>query len=120
MCLHEFTLMVVHVAAVLSELSELPAAVFTLPFQVLLHSTLLSMGGLLHMPSEQSLLKELLPTDITPNQEQRLIESQYRNQDTKDLRLGLRLTMESVVSEAFPLLYTNFETSKKKISPHKF
>lgn len=51
-CLHEFTLMVVHVATILSELSELPAAVFTLPFQVLLHSALLSMGGLLHMPPE--------------------------------------------------------------------
>lgn len=61
--------MVVHVAAVLSELSELPAAVFTLPFQVLLHSALLSMGGLLDMPPEQGLLKELLPTHITPNQE---------------------------------------------------
>lgn len=49
---HEFTLMVVHVAAVLSELREFPAAVFTLPFQVLLHSALLSMGGLFHMPPE--------------------------------------------------------------------
>lgn len=61
--------MVVHVAAILSELGELPAAVFALPFQVLLHSALLSMGGLLHMPPEQSLLKELLPTHITPNEE---------------------------------------------------
>lgn len=58
--------MVVHVAAVLSELSEFSTAVFALPIQVLLHSALLSMSGLLHMPPEQSLLKELLPTHITP------------------------------------------------------
>lgn len=68
-CLLLFTLMVVHMAAVLSKLSELPAAVFTLPFQVLLHSALLSMRGLFHVPPEQSLLKELLPTHVTPNQE---------------------------------------------------
>lgn len=61
--------MVVHVPAVLSELSKLPPTVLTLPFQVLLHSALLSMGGLLHMSPEQSLLEELLPTDITPNKE---------------------------------------------------
>lgn len=53
-------------AAVFSELGELPPTVFTLSLQVLLHSALLSMSGFFHMASEQGLLKELLPTHITP------------------------------------------------------
>lgn len=53
-------------AAVFSELSELPPTVLALPLQVLLHTALLSMSGLFHMASEQGLLKELLPTHITP------------------------------------------------------
>lgn len=58
--------MVVDVAPILSKLSELPATLLTLSLQVLLHSALLPMCCFLHMPPEQSLLKELLPTHITP------------------------------------------------------
>lgn len=58
--------MVVDVPPVLSELSELPATLLTLSLQVLLHSALLAVRGFLHVPPEQSLLKELLPADVTP------------------------------------------------------
>lgn len=60
--------MVVDVAPVLSELSELPPALLTLPLQVLLHSALLPVRGFLHVPPEQSLLKELLPAHVTPEE----------------------------------------------------
>lgn len=60
------TLVIINVAAVLSKLCEPPPTVFTLSLQVLLHSALLSMSGFLDMPSKQGLLKELLPTHITP------------------------------------------------------
>ena len=63
---HSLTLVVVDVASVLSQLSELPSTLLTLPLQVLLHSALLPVRGFLHMPPEQSFLKELLPTHITP------------------------------------------------------
>lgn len=62
------TLVVVDVASVLSELSELPATLLTLPLQVLLHPAFLPVRGLFHMPPEQSLLKKLLPTDVTPEE----------------------------------------------------
>lgn len=58
--------MVVDMASVLSELSELPPTLLTLPLQVLLYSAFLPVRGFLHVPPEQSLLKELLPTHITP------------------------------------------------------
>lgn len=58
--------MVVDVASVLSELSELSSTLLTLPLQVLLYSALLPMSGFLHVPPEQSLLKELFPTNVTP------------------------------------------------------
>lgn len=64
------TLVVVDVTPVLSELSELPATVFTLPLQVLLHSALFTVRGLLHVSPEQSLLKKLLPAHITPEETQ--------------------------------------------------
>lgn len=60
------TLVVVDMASVLSELSELPPTLLTLPLQVLLYSAFLPVRGFLHVPPEQSLLKELLPTHITP------------------------------------------------------
>lgn len=58
--------MIVDVASVLPELRELPATVLTLSLQVLLHSALLPMRGLLHVPPEQSLLEELFTTNVTP------------------------------------------------------
>lgn len=60
------TLVVVDMASVLPELSELPPTLLTLPLQVLLHPALLAMRGFLHVPPEQSLLKELLSTHVTP------------------------------------------------------
>ena len=57
--------------AILSELSELASAVLTLPLQVLLDAALLAVRGLLHVPAEQGLLIELLPTYITPDQDTR-------------------------------------------------
>ena len=60
------TLVVVDVAPVLSELGELPAAVLADPLQVLLHTALLPVRRLLHVPPEQGLLKELLTTHGTP------------------------------------------------------
>lgn len=60
--------MVVDVAPVLPQLGELPSTVLTLPLQVLLDAALLPVGGFLHVPPEQSLLKELLPTHVTPEE----------------------------------------------------
>lgn len=60
--------MVVDVTSVLSELSELPSALLTLSLQVLLYSALLPVRGFFDVPPEQSLLKELLPTHITPDE----------------------------------------------------
>lgn len=60
--------MVVDVASILSELSELSATLLTLPLQVLLYSALLPVCGLFNVSPEQSLLKELLPTHITPEE----------------------------------------------------
>lgn len=57
--------MVVDVASVLPELRELPATVLALSLQILLHSALLPVRGFLHVPPEQSLLEELLSTDVT-------------------------------------------------------
>lgn len=57
--------MIVDVASVLPELRELPATVLALSLQVLLHSALLPVRGFLHVPPEQSLLEELLSTDVT-------------------------------------------------------
>ena len=53
-------------APVLSELGELPAAVLADPLQVLLHTPLLPVRRLLHVPPEQGLLEELLTTHVTP------------------------------------------------------
>lgn len=58
--------MVVDVAPVLPQLGKLPAALLALPLQVLLDAALLPVRGLLHVPPEQSLLVELLPTHVTP------------------------------------------------------
>lgn len=58
--------MVVDVAPVLSELSELPATLLTLPLQVLLHPALLAVRGFLHVSPEQGFLEELLPAHVTP------------------------------------------------------
>jgi len=66
----ELTLVVVDVASVLSELSELPATLLTLSLQVLLHSALLAVRCFLHVPPEQSFLEELLPTHVTPEDTQ--------------------------------------------------
>lgn len=60
------TLVVVDMASVLPELSELPPTLLALSLQVLLHTALLAMCGFLHVPPEQSLLKELLSTHVTP------------------------------------------------------
>lgn len=62
--------MVVDVASILSELSEFPPTLLTLPLQVLLDSALLTVRGLFDMSPEQSLLKELLPTHVTPTDTQ--------------------------------------------------
>lgn len=60
------TLVVVDVASVLSELSELPSTLLTLSLQVLLYSALLPVRGFFNVSPEQSLLKELLPTHVAP------------------------------------------------------
>lgn len=60
--------MVVDVASVLPELSELPSTLLTLSLQVLLYSALLPVRGFFNVSPEQSLLKELLPTHVAPDE----------------------------------------------------
>lgn len=58
--------MVVDVASVLSQLTELPPALLTLPHQVLLDPALLAVSGFLDVPPEQSLFVKLLSAHVTP------------------------------------------------------
>lgn len=58
--------MVVDVASVLAELSELPPTLLALPHQVLLHPALLPVSGFLDVSPEQGLLIKLLSTHVTP------------------------------------------------------
>lgn len=58
--------MVVDVASVLAELSELPPTLLALPHQVLLDPALLPVSGFLYVPPEQSLFVKLLSTHVTP------------------------------------------------------
>lgn len=82
--------MVVDVASVLAELSELPSTLLALPHQVLLDPALLPVRGFLHVPPEQSLFVKLLSTHVTPARtvmiimqipEQRLLTQTSRWQD---------------------------------------
>lgn len=58
--------MVVDVASVLAELSELPPTLLALPHQVLLDTALFPVRGFLYVPPEQSLFIKLLSTHVTP------------------------------------------------------
>lgn len=72
------TLVVVYVASVLSQLSELPPTLLALPLQVLLDSAFLPVRGFLDVPPEQSLLEELLPTHVTPEERENWVSMQRR------------------------------------------
>lgn len=53
-------------APVLAQLSEPPPTLLALPHQVLLDPAFLAVGGLLHVPPEQSLFVKLLPANVAP------------------------------------------------------
>lgn len=65
------TLVVVDVAPVLPQLSELPPTLLALSLQVLLDSAFLPVRGLLHVSPEQRLLEELLPAHVAPEPTQK-------------------------------------------------